>query len=87
MSTDTLPHRPEVIIVGAGIGGLVLAQLLEQIDIPYHIYERAAVIKPLGTSFFSHTMILSMERRKLYPARKKLNARFLLYASPASRSH
>ncbi|KAG0210019.1 hypothetical protein BGX31_002011, partial [Mortierella sp. GBA43] len=50
MPTDTLLHRPEVIIVGAGIGGLVLAQLLEQIDIPYHIYERAAVIKPLGSA-------------------------------------
>lgn len=43
------PARPEVIIVGAGLGGLLLGQLLEQIDVPYHIFERAESVKPLGT--------------------------------------
>lgn len=40
--------KPEVIIVGAGLAGLLLAQLLEQIDVPYHVYERAPAVKPLG---------------------------------------
>jgi len=40
--------KPEVIIVGAGLAGLLLAQLLEQIDVPYHVYERATAVKPLG---------------------------------------
>jgi 2-polyprenyl-6-methoxyphenol hydroxylase-like FAD-dependent oxidoreductase len=40
--------KPEVMIVGAGLGGLFLALLLEQINVPYHIYERSAKVKPLG---------------------------------------
>ncbi|KAG0010616.1 hypothetical protein BGZ80_001314 [Entomortierella chlamydospora] len=40
--------RPEVLIMGAGIAGLTLAILLEQINIPYQIFERATEVKPLG---------------------------------------
>ncbi|KAF9336617.1 hypothetical protein BGZ91_009926 [Linnemannia elongata] len=40
--------RPRVIIVGAGLGGLTLAMLLEKTDIPYEVIERAPVFKPLG---------------------------------------
>ncbi|KAF9114063.1 hypothetical protein BGX27_000194 [Mortierella sp. AM989] len=40
--------RPSVIIIGAGFGGLLLAVLLEQINIPYHIFERAKELRPLG---------------------------------------
>ncbi|KAG0009213.1 hypothetical protein BGZ80_002626 [Entomortierella chlamydospora] len=49
---------PEVLIIGAGIGGLMLAILLEQISIPYHIYERATEVKPLGSalSFGGHVL-------------------------------
>lgn len=46
-SEPTAP--PTVLIVGAGIAGLLLAILLDQIDVPYQIFERAAVVKPLGT--------------------------------------
>lgn len=46
--------KPEVIIVGAGLGGLLLAQLLEQINVPYHIYERSAEVKPLGMGSTIH---------------------------------
>lgn len=42
------PPKPEVAIVGAGLGGLLMGQLLEQIDVPYHIFERATAVKPLG---------------------------------------
>ena len=51
----TLPPRPrpKVLIIGAGLGGLMLGILLDKIDVPYHIYERAFEVKPLGTiSFF-----------------------------------
>ncbi|KAF9352104.1 hypothetical protein BGX26_010015 [Mortierella sp. AD094] len=39
---------PTVMIVGAGLGGLLLGTLLERISIPYHIFERATVVRPLG---------------------------------------
>ncbi|KAF8938579.1 hypothetical protein BGZ58_000615 [Dissophora ornata] len=41
---------PAVLIVGAGLGGLLLATLLERIDVPYHIFERAAEVQPLGAA-------------------------------------
>jgi 2-polyprenyl-6-methoxyphenol hydroxylase-like FAD-dependent oxidoreductase len=44
---DTNP-KPTVIIVGAGLGGLLLGALLERVDIPYIILERASSFKPLG---------------------------------------
>ncbi|KAF9951602.1 hypothetical protein BGZ72_006916 [Mortierella alpina] len=44
------PTRARVIIVGAGIGGLMLAALLERAKIEYQIFERAAMVKPLGSA-------------------------------------
>ena len=41
--------KPKVLIVGAGIGGLMLGNLLEKGGIPYEIWERAKEVKPLGT--------------------------------------
>jgi len=40
--------NPHVLIVGAGLAGLLLAILLDKAGIPYEIYERAASVKPLG---------------------------------------
>lgn len=37
-----------VMIVGAGIGGLMLAALLESASIEYSVFERAPDVKPLG---------------------------------------
>ncbi|KAF9903718.1 hypothetical protein EC991_003412 [Linnemannia zychae] len=47
--TSTLTQKPlTVMIVGAGLGGLTLALLLEKAKIEYRVYEKAAVVKPLG---------------------------------------
>lgn len=39
---------PKVLIVGAGLGGLVLALILEKANVEYEIFERATEIRPLG---------------------------------------
>jgi len=44
----TTSDKPKVIIVGAGLGGVVLGALLEKSNIPYVIVERAEVVKPMG---------------------------------------
>lgn len=48
--------KPKVLIVGAGLGGLMLGALLEKSNVPYLIFERAATIKPLGITrlLFKH---------------------------------
>ncbi|KAI1312279.1 hypothetical protein EDD11_002998 [Mortierella claussenii] len=45
-----MPASPKVLIVGAGIGGLTLALLLERIGVEYDIFERASSVKPLGAA-------------------------------------
>ncbi|KAG0288742.1 hypothetical protein BGZ96_007498 [Linnemannia gamsii] len=47
MSTS---DKPTVLIVGAGLGGLLLGALLEKSGVPYTIFERAATVKPLGSA-------------------------------------
>lgn len=46
--TNSSIKRPKVIIVGAGLGGVVLGALLNKAGIDFNIFERAAVVKPLG---------------------------------------
>ena len=53
---DTNP-KPQVLIVGAGLGGLLLGALLERADIPYVILERASSIKPLGKIPLPYTVL------------------------------
>ncbi|KAG0346439.1 hypothetical protein BG005_000740 [Podila minutissima] len=43
-------EKPKVLIVGAGIGGLMLANLLQKGNIPYEVYERNKVMKPFGSA-------------------------------------
>ncbi|KAF9972079.1 hypothetical protein BGZ73_004833 [Actinomortierella ambigua] len=43
-------EKPHVVIVGAGLGGLMLAQLLERQKISYVVLERATKIVPLGSA-------------------------------------
>ncbi|KAF9902141.1 hypothetical protein EC991_005254 [Linnemannia zychae] len=43
-------EKPTVLIVGAGLGGLMLGALLEKSGTPYTIFERTAAVKPLGSA-------------------------------------
>ncbi|KAG0365578.1 hypothetical protein BC939DRAFT_524869 [Gamsiella multidivaricata] len=52
--------RPTVLIVGAGLGGLTLGVLLERAGIPYEIFERAAVVKPLGSALSLGTSVIPL---------------------------
>jgi len=40
--------NPNVMIIGAGLSGLLLAILLERAGIPCEIFERTPSVKPLG---------------------------------------
>ncbi|KAI1311579.1 hypothetical protein EDD11_003354 [Mortierella claussenii] len=42
--------KPHVLIIGAGLGGLILATLFERSNIPYQIIERATQPRPLGSA-------------------------------------
>ncbi|KAF9342908.1 hypothetical protein BGX26_006628, partial [Mortierella sp. AD094] len=58
---------PQVLIVGAGIGGLILAILFEQINIPYRIFERASDVKPLGAAMsFAGSIFPALEQLGIY---------------------
>ncbi|KAG0284018.1 hypothetical protein BGZ96_011621 [Linnemannia gamsii] len=59
--------RPKVLIVGAGIGGLTLGMLLHKANIPFEIYERAAVVKPLVGADGAYSAV----RQGLYDKLKK----------------
>lgn len=48
MSTPPTTDKPTVLIVGAGLGGLMLGALLEKSGVPYMIFERATTVKLLG---------------------------------------
>ncbi|KAF8986348.1 hypothetical protein BGZ46_005533 [Entomortierella lignicola] len=52
MATTAIENNtvPTVLIVGAGIGGLMLGILFETINIPYHIFDQASTVRPLGSA-------------------------------------
>ncbi|KAF9151497.1 hypothetical protein BG015_006596 [Linnemannia schmuckeri] len=50
LSEGSVTNKPTVLIVGAGLGGLMLGALLEKANIPYYIFERASCVKPLGSA-------------------------------------
>ncbi|KAF9426893.1 hypothetical protein BGZ94_005835 [Podila epigama] len=67
--------RPHVMIVGAGIGGLTLALLLEKANVSYAVFERAPVVKPLVIPMFHQIGILEefMAQSKVHLVTKRFN--------------
>ncbi|KAI1315186.1 hypothetical protein EDD11_001123 [Mortierella claussenii] len=47
-----------VLIVGAGVGGLMLAVLLEQASISYEVFEKAKELRPLGSALSLHNSVM-----------------------------
>ncbi|KAG0343935.1 hypothetical protein BG005_002114 [Podila minutissima] len=58
-----IPKSPFVLIAGAGLGGLTMALLLEQANINYAVFERAAKVKPLGAAIAMTPNILPIFRQ------------------------
>ncbi|KAK3816976.1 MAG: hypothetical protein JOS17DRAFT_778619 [Linnemannia elongata] len=49
-SSADSPPRPNVLIIGAGLGGLTLGMLLHKANIPFDIFERASEVKNIGSA-------------------------------------
>ncbi|KAF9115431.1 hypothetical protein BGX27_007806 [Mortierella sp. AM989] len=47
---SAMSQPPKIMIVGAGLGGLMLGILLEKMGLEYNIYERSTTLKPLGAA-------------------------------------
>ncbi|KAG0070030.1 hypothetical protein BGZ90_012782 [Linnemannia elongata] len=63
-----------VMIIGAGLAGLLLAILLDKAGIPYQIYERAKGVKPLGGVMSLNAGILpALEQLGLYEELQKVS--------------
>ncbi|KAI1299078.1 hypothetical protein EDD11_006498 [Mortierella claussenii] len=57
--SDAEETKPiHVMIVGAGLGGVMLAILLERLKISYTVFERAAEVRPLGSAMVFGANIL-----------------------------
>ncbi|KAG0248829.1 hypothetical protein BG011_009869 [Mortierella polycephala] len=68
IQTEILSHvsdrPPHVLIIGAGIGGLLLGNLLEIAKIPYQIFERSKEIKPVGMCFVVPFIVYDYTRKE-----------------------
>ncbi|KAG0272432.1 hypothetical protein BGZ95_011822, partial [Linnemannia exigua] len=54
---------PSIIIVGAGLGGLALAALLEHVNVSYIILERLADVKTNGAALFISPVAANLLRQ------------------------
>ncbi|KAG9071628.1 hypothetical protein KI688_005841 [Linnemannia hyalina] len=71
--------KPTVLIVGAGLGGLMLGALLEKQGIPYTIFERATTVKPLGSGMaVGPTLLPVFQQLGIYDAFIPLGKRIVL---------
>ncbi|KAF9370511.1 hypothetical protein BGX21_005500, partial [Mortierella sp. AD011] len=65
---------PTVIIVGAGLGGLMLGAILETANISYHILERASELRPLGSAIaMSGNIFPAFEQLGIYEELKSVS--------------
>ncbi|KFH66086.1 hypothetical protein MVEG_08187 [Podila verticillata NRRL 6337] len=65
--------KPKVLIVGAGIGGLMLGNLLQKGGVPYDIYERAKEVKSLGSAMkIGGNIAPAMEQLSLWEELQKI---------------
>ncbi|KAK3813827.1 MAG: hypothetical protein JOS17DRAFT_761056 [Linnemannia elongata] len=71
--------KPTVLIVGAGLGGLMLGALLEKQGVPYTIFERASKVKPLGSGMaVGPTLLPIFQQLGIYDAFIPLGKRIVL---------
>ncbi|KAI9237903.1 MAG: hypothetical protein BYD32DRAFT_415218 [Podila humilis] len=69
-------HPPTVLIVGGGLAGLLLAILLEHIDWPYQIFERAEAVRPFGSTMaMSPNILAAIEQIGIYEDLLKASVR------------
>ncbi|KAG0032095.1 hypothetical protein BGZ81_011671 [Podila clonocystis] len=55
-----MPSRTKVLIVGGGLGGLVLAILLERAGIEYWILEQSVLVRPIGSVIALSPLVLPL---------------------------
>ncbi|KAF9168476.1 hypothetical protein BGX21_011355 [Mortierella sp. AD011] len=55
--------KPKVLIIGAGIGGLMLGGLLEKAKVPYIIYEKATEVKLVGSAVYFNSALAPIFRQ------------------------
>ncbi|KAF9283045.1 hypothetical protein BGZ88_010689, partial [Linnemannia elongata] len=78
MSDDA--KKPSVLIVGAGLGGVLLGALLEKANIPYTIFERSSRVKPLGEIQYilSRPLLYNILVKLIPPHKIQFGKRFLM---------
>ncbi|KAG0054779.1 hypothetical protein BGZ83_010455 [Gryganskiella cystojenkinii] len=70
----SINNHPQVLIAGAGIGGLFLAILLDRAGITYEIFERGSAIKAMGSIMGINANILPVfEQLGLYDELKSIS--------------
>ncbi|KAG0371567.1 hypothetical protein BGX24_001488 [Mortierella sp. AD032] len=55
---DTSGRKPHVLIVGAGLAGLTLANLLHKADIPFDVFEKMPETRAVGAALFLAPQVL-----------------------------
>lgn len=55
-----MPNRTKVLIIGGGLGGLVLAILLERAGIEYWVLEQSVLVRPIGSVIALSPLVLPL---------------------------